>query len=227
MRVLIAEDSLSSRAMLEATLSKWGLEVVAVEDGREAWRRLQEPEAPQLVVLDWIMPGMTGPELCRKLRGRKMQIPVYIILLTARSDRRDIIEGLEAGADDYVAKPYDVLELRARINVGLRMLKLQSELIRKEKLQGVLQMAGAVCHELNQPLQIVSGNAELLLMDLAQSDGNHAVLEEIKSAVGRMAELTRKIMGITRYRTKKYMDGKTRIIDIEGAAGSAEKPHNS
>ncbi len=95
------------------------------------------------------MPEMNGPELCQKLRTQERPAPLYLILLTSKSEREDIIEGLEVGADEYITKPYNNEELRARLKVGQRILELQSALIQKEKLQGVLEMAGAVCHELN------------------------------------------------------------------------------
>ncbi len=215
MKILIAEDDFTSRTMLQATLNKWGYEVVSTADGDEVWAALQqgdEGDAPQLAILDWIMPGMTGPELCRKLRAQERASPLYIILLTSKGERRDIIEGLEAGGDDYIAKPYDNEELRARINVGRRMLELQAKLREKEKLQGALEMAGAVCHELNQPLQAVSGWAELILMDLPESDPNYGTLKNIKEAVGRIGELTRKIMRTSRYEVRNYL--KSKIIDI-------------
>ncbi len=112
------------------------------------------------------MPEMDGVEVCRRLRQMAAATPTYVILLTARGDKEDIIKGLEAGADDYIAKPFDNDELRARINVGRRIIELQAELVEKEKLQGVIEMAGAVCHELNQPMQVVSGVSELLMMDI-------------------------------------------------------------
>jgi DNA-binding response OmpR family regulator len=137
--------------------------------------------------------------------------------LTSKSERGDIIQGLEAGADDYIAKPYNNEELRARVHVGRRMITIQNELREWEKLQGVLEMAGAVCHELNQPLQSISGYSELLLLDMNEDDTKYQTLQKIKSQVDRVAQLTRKIMKITRYQSKPYA-GESRIIDIEYAS---------
>ncbi len=219
MKILIAEDDLTSRTLLKAVLRKWGWTVTAAADGRQAWEALQEKDAPRLAVLDWMMPGFDGPELCRRLRAQEGEKPLYLILLTARGERGDIVRGLSAGADDYIAKPYDNEELRARIDVGRRILRLQEALVRKEKLQGVIEMAGAVCHELNQPLQSVSGFSEMLLMDLPADDPNYQSLKMIKEGIDRIGSLTRKIMRITEYRTKEYLGGKSKIVDIEGASG--------
>jgi len=215
MKILIAEDDLTSRMVLEAVLTKWGYEVTSTTNGDEAFAALQQSDAPQLAVLDWEMPGMDGAALCRKLRRQKSERPLYLILLTSRAESDDIVRGLEAGADDYVAKPYVNEELQARVNAGRRIIELQNQLRDREKLQGVLEMAGAVCHEINQPLQAVSGWAELLLMDMEQVDSNQEALSNIKEGMDRIGELTRKIMTISKYRTKEYMDGKRMIIDID------------
>ncbi len=218
MRILIAEDDFTSRTMLQAVLTKWGYEVTETPDGEAALATMQTANAPQLAILDWMMPGMDGLSLCRKLREQERSEPLYLILLTSKDEQDDIVQGLEAGADDYISKPFDNEELRARVNVGRRMVTLQNELREREKLQGVLEMAGAVCHELNQPLQSVSGFSELLLMDMETSDPNCEKLKNIKTGIERIGELTRKIMKITRYRSKNYMNGKSRILDIDQAS---------
>lgn len=129
MKILIAEDDLTSRRMLTAILKKWGYEPVATADGNTAWEALQQPDAPKLVLLDWNMPGLEGLEVCRRLRKKETANPSYVILLTGRGEKGDIVKGLEAGANDYIAKPYDNAELQARIRVGQRMLDLQSSLL--------------------------------------------------------------------------------------------------
>ncbi|GLI35645.1 response regulator [Desulforhabdus amnigena] len=221
MKIFIAEDDLTSRLMLQAVLSKCGYEVTSVADGEEAWTVLQQLDAPRLILLDWMMPGMDGLTLCRKLRAQGRDDPLYILLLTSRGEQHNIVQGLEAGADDYIAKPYDNGELLARIGVGRRILELLAEVARRQKLQGVLEMAGAVCHELNQPLQAVSGYSELLLLDSDENDPHAAVLRAIHAEVQKIGELTRKIMNITQYRTKDYLGGRHTIVDIEGASSGA------
>ena len=124
-KVLVADDEPTSRHLIEATVRKWGYDVVACSDGSEAWEALQREGAPELVLLDWMMPGLDGVEVCRRVRGAPNSDPTYIILLTSKKDKIDVVEGLEAGADDYITKPFDQTELRARVEVGARMVTLQ------------------------------------------------------------------------------------------------------
>ena len=128
MRILIADDDGVSRLLLERTLQGWGYEVTAARDGTEAWAALGAADRPPLAVLDWMMPGMDGPELCRRARAASSDPPIYLILLTARGEPGDVVAGLEAGADDYVVKPFDAAELRARLRVGERVLALEGDL---------------------------------------------------------------------------------------------------
>lgn len=215
MKVLIAEDDLTSRRMLQAVLSKWGYEVATASDGSQAWAMLKEETAPCLAVVDWEMPGLDGVALCRRLRARTRKEALYLILLTSRRDPGDIVMGLEAGADDYITKPWNNAELQARLNAGRRILNLQSQIGERERLQGVLEMAGAVCHELNQPLQIVLGYLEIL-QDTDPENRQGETIEGIKKGVLRIGELTGRIMKITRYEAKPYLEG--RIVDIDKAS---------
>jgi two-component system cell cycle response regulator len=128
MKILVAEDDFTSRSILTAILKKWGYDPVATEDGTAAWAALQRPDAPELVLLDWGMPGLNGLEVCRRLREIDSSHPTYVILLTARGEKADVVQGLEAGANDYISKPFDSEELQARVRVGQRMLELQSSL---------------------------------------------------------------------------------------------------
>jgi DNA-binding response OmpR family regulator len=127
-KVLLAEDDAVPRCLLQAALSAWGYEVTAVGDGEQAWQALQAPEAPKLAVLDWMMPGLDGVEICRRLRARPTPAPVYVLLLTARDAKSDIVAGLQAGANDYVTKPFDREELQARVQVGRAVVELQRSL---------------------------------------------------------------------------------------------------
>ncbi len=133
MRILIAEDDTVSRHLLEATLAKWGYEVISTTDGIQAFDVLSQPDAPSLAVLDWMMPGMDGAEVCRRARSLGADRLLYIILLTAKGRKEDIVQGLTAGADDYIIKPFDRSELKARINAGERILRLQAELAARVK----------------------------------------------------------------------------------------------
>ena len=128
MRILIAEDDATSRMILTSILITWGYEVVETPDGTEAWQALEEEDAPRLVILDWMMPGMNGEEICRKLRETQPLRSIYIILLTSKGEKEDVVEGLEAGANDFIRKPFERTELRARVRVGERVLELEAAL---------------------------------------------------------------------------------------------------
>jgi two-component system cell cycle response regulator len=129
MRVLIADDDNVSRRALAHMLSKWGYEVLAASDGTQAWSYLENPEAPRLAILDWMMPGFTGPALCRKLRELNREPYIYVLLLTARADKHDVVEGMNSGADDYLTKPFNLEELQVRLRAGRRIVDLQAELV--------------------------------------------------------------------------------------------------
>src|SRR5206468_3096832 len=149
MRILIAEDDIVSRRLLGSVLTKWGFDVLSCADGAEANQMLQRDDAPRLAILDWMMPGIEGVRVCQEVRQRPQLKPIYIILLTARGRSEDIVAGLEAGADDYVTKPFYPEELQARLQAGLRIVDLQSSLAdrvcelesalsRLKQLQGLL-----------------------------------------------------------------------------------------
>ena len=138
-KVLVADDDPVSQRLVVSTLEKWGYEVVAVNNGVDAWRWLEGENPPSIAILDWMMPGMTGLEICQRARQKAETASVYLILLTARGERADLVRGLEAGANDFVIKPYDRDELRARVQVGLRVVELRASLA-----QRVIELEGAL-----------------------------------------------------------------------------------
>jgi sigma-B regulation protein RsbU (phosphoserine phosphatase) len=139
MKILIAEDDPILRRLLEVTLARAGYEVTLAENGARAWEILQTEGAPRLAVLDWMMPELDGLEVCRRARARAGAAYTYILMLTARGRKEDIVAGLDAGADDYLTKPFDPHELRSRVHVGERILSLENSLHQKvEELQSAL-----------------------------------------------------------------------------------------
>jgi len=141
MKILIAEDDPISRRVLEATLVEWGYDILVASDGSEAWELLQKPDAPNLVISDWMMPHMDGLELCRRIRQMERSGYVYFIILTGKGGKEDVIEGLEAGADDFLIKPFDREELKCRAKIGERIINLELqilELANTDALTGVL-----------------------------------------------------------------------------------------
>ena len=136
MRVVVAADSVFCRKSLEHSLTLWGYDVVLAKDGTEAWDILCREAAPALVVLDCTMPESSGPGLCKAIRQRLDGPYVYVIVLSAKCEQQDLLEGFELGADDYVKKPFHELELKARLGVGTRILRAQQELLEiRRKLQ--------------------------------------------------------------------------------------------
>lgn len=129
MRILIADDEPVSLRMLQSMLTKWGYDVVAAEDGDAAWETLKSSDAPRMALLDWMMPGQNGVDICRALRKLRPEPYTYLLLLTAKDAKDSIVEGLESGADDYLTKPCNPPELKARIRVGLRVLDLEDNLV--------------------------------------------------------------------------------------------------
>ena len=133
MKILIAEDDITSRILLEHTLNKWGFEIISTTNGREALDILEADDPPRLAILDWMMPEIDGQEVCRKVRENDKIKSTYLIMLTAKATNKDLISGLDAGADDYIMKPFNKDELHARIKAGQRISDLQDSLARRIK----------------------------------------------------------------------------------------------
>lgn len=151
MKVLIAEDDPISRLLLEKSLLGWGYDVVVTRDGNEAWQALQAKDAPLLAILDWKMPGMDGVEVCRKARQVALEPYSYLILLTGNCQDEHLVAGMEAGADDYITKPFKTNELRVRLRAGRRIIELQNELIAAREIHKVKStqdsLTGLLNHE--------------------------------------------------------------------------------
>ncbi|MGP8245721.1 MAG: GGDEF domain-containing protein [Bryobacteraceae bacterium] len=129
MRVLVADDNPVFRCMLRSMLGRWGYEAVEASDGVAACNLLESADAPRLAIMDWMMPGLDGVEICRRVRAAAREPYIYIMLLTARTESEDLVEGMDAGADDYLTKPFHAQELRVRLRAGWRILELQRELL--------------------------------------------------------------------------------------------------
>jgi CheY-like chemotaxis protein len=162
-RAVVAEDDPVARVVLEGILAKAGLDPVVARDGAEAWKVIEGRDEPLLVLMDWMMPGLDGIELSRRIRARKWRVEPYVIMVTVRAGTADVVEGLEAGANDYVTKPLDPAELRARIAVGLKYLRLRAELVRQleelrhalehvRTLQGIIPIC-SYCHKVRDDQQ--------------------------------------------------------------------------
>ncbi len=222
-RVLIADDSVVSRHLLDATLRKWGYDVVVVCDGIEAWKQLQKADAPSIAILDWVMPGLTGPEVCHLVRKRGRERYTYLLLLTSKSLREDLIEGMESGADDYLIKPFDQHELKVRLRAGTRIIELQSELLaarealREQATKDFLTCVwnrSSILDTLDRELTR-SGREQrplgLLMADLDKfklindTHGHFAGDAALKEAVRRMQSCIRSYDAIGRYGGEEFL----------------------
>jgi two-component system, cell cycle response regulator len=223
MRILIADDSLVMRRLLEVTLKSWGYDVVKAADGAEAWAELEKPDAPQLAILDWIMPVHTGPELCARIRQSNREQYTYILLLTSKSQREDIVEGMGAGADDYITKPFDTHELEVRVRAGRRIIDLQTQLLVAQEALRIQAThdpltaclnRGAVMDALAREIARSSrANAPLgvIMMDLDHfkvlndTHGHAAGDLALQGFVNRVQALTRPYDSIGRYGGEEFL----------------------
>jgi len=223
MKILIADDDPVSSRLLDRLLVKWGYEVIAAHDGTEAWEVLQAENAPRVALLDWIMPGIDGLEICRRVRARSGQLYVYIMLLTANDKVGNLVEGLEAGADDYLTKPFHPQELRARLRVGLRMLDLESRLVEaRESLVfkashdslTTIWNRGAIIEMLDRELSRAGRDGSsvgILLADIdhfkrVNDTRGHLVGDEVLRAVtGRLKGEVRSYDSVGRYGGEEFL----------------------
>jgi diguanylate cyclase (GGDEF)-like protein len=243
-RVLIAEDDPVSRRLLELFLVRWGFEVTIVTTGTEALQMLERLDAPRLAILDWMMPGMEGVQVCQKLRESADRRYVYVLLLTARTQKEDLLQGLESGADDYLTKPFDSQELRARLHVGQRILDLQDQLIAAgeellyrathDNLTGVVNR-GVILDTLRRERSRQAregGSFGIVLMDLDHfkyvndTYGHLAGDDVLREAAQRMMACVRPYDSVGRYGGEEFL-----IVvpssDAMGTMGLAERIRHS
>ena len=228
MRILVAEDNEFYRCMLAETLAEWGYEVLCADDGHAAWRTLQGKDAPPLAILDWVMPGPDGIELCRRVRALGRENPTYLILLTATSGKENIVTALEAGADDYLCKPFDREELHARLQVGLRIVRLQASLAARvheleqalsgaQKMEAVGRLAGGVAHDFNNLLTIILSSSDIVLGTDELGAEEREMVRLIKDAGERGARLTRQLLTFSRRQVVN-----PQILSLNGRVTEAE-----
>ena len=228
MRILIAEDDATSRLLLMRVLESWGYEVEITRDGAEAWRTLRDPEGPRLAILDWMMPEMDGVEVCSRVRALETMQPPYIILLTARGEQDSVVEGLQAGADDYLSKPYDAAELHARVEAGRRIVELNERLLemkreveeqaRTDALTGILNR-GAILAALEQEIARAEREATSVGLGMVDIDHFNQVNDTCGHAAGDdvLREVVRRIETVLRpYDTLGRFGGEEFLLIVPG-----------
>jgi two-component system cell cycle response regulator len=223
MKILAAEDNPVFQSMLRSMLTKWGYEVILAGDGNQAWSALQEECPPRLAILDWMMPGLDGVEVCRRLRAANREPYVYVLLLTARTDSQDLVEGMEAGADDYLTKPFNATELRARLRAGRRIVELQEELmlarealreqathdgltglLNRSAIMEVLHNEMARSQRGSQPLSILM--VDLDHFKLVNDEFGHLAGDAVlREASARMRAVVRRYDSVGRYGGEEFL----------------------
>lgn len=215
--ILVVDDSQENIAVLKTVLEHSHYTVISASSGDEAIRVSKEA-LPDLILMDVIMPVMDGISACRILTNDEKTKGIPIILITAKNEPEDLKVGLEAGAVDYVKKPFVLVELLARLKTSLRLKEAQDKLVDQLKKIAIIELAGAAAHELNQPLTVINCQVKLLEESLAEQDilpGRE--IDIINQSVKRMTEIIRKIGNITKYKTKDYLLGE-KIIDLDKAS---------
>lgn len=227
MKIIVAEDNKVSAKLLEKILSKSGYEVISAENGRDAWEKIQKTGA-RILLTDWMMPELNGIELCTKIRNADLPAYIYIIILTARTDKKDALEGLKAGADDYIVKPFDPEELNVRIRTGERILSLedkfektQKQLLISEKMASIGQLAAGVAHEINNPVGFISSNLKTLSDYFTDLVGLISMYREIVSQPIQSPEISEKAKKIADY--EKKIDLEYILKDIEDLIGDCSE----
>ncbi len=223
MRALVADDQPLARTMLQVALEKWGYDVIECTDGDEALHALQQEDAPQIAILDWMMPGKSGPEICADIRFRASERYTYILLVTSKNEKDDIIEGMTSGADDYIIKPFDLHELQARLRAGSRIITLENDLIKareelrtqatRDSLTGLLNRAEildllnrecARAARENHPVSAIMGDLDLF-KEVNDTYGHQTGDAVLRETAERLQSSIRSFDAVGRYGGEEFL----------------------
>lgn len=221
--VLAVEDDPITLKIITAMLENAGYQSHSAADGRQCLDMVRTV-CPDAILMDIVMPVMDGMEVCRQLKEDETLAQIPIIFVTSSADDQTLQAAFDAGCSDFVRKPISRVELLARVQSVLAQRRAARKMAEDQKLKGMLETAGGVCHELNQPLQYILGAVQILMMDTPPEDPAYQSLEHIFERVSRMGEITRKLTAITQYRTRKYAGGHE-ILDIDKCADKSGGEH--
>ena len=215
-RILVVEDDESTAFILQRRLERSGYDVCIAGSAEDGLRFLDERPF-DLMLSDIVLPGITGINLCRQVRSQPRTSTIPIILVSARDEVESVVEGLDAGADDYVVKPFHPEELLARVRTHLRIRDLQEQLVATEQVRVAGELAGAAAHEINQPLTILMGYAEMLLTALEGDEEAVEKILRIMRSAEQISQVVRKIQRLRNYKTKTYVRER-QITDLKASS---------
>ena len=220
-RILVADDDAVTRNLLRSVLVEWGHDTIVVNDGVEAWNVLQSEESPNLLILDWVMPGMDGLEVCRNVRQEMDSNSKYIMMLSGRNSKSDIVAGFEAGADDFLTKPVYLEVLQARLQLGERLImqtQLEEQLLQSQKMATLGHLCAGLAHDFNNLLTPINGYAQMGLNELPSDNRAHHYLREICQTAEHGSVLIRRMLDFSRPQGMEpgALDLNDLISDLEG-----------
>ncbi len=216
--ILVVDDDPVTRKLIGKFLAQEDFRVETAPDGETCLKEITGI-SPDLVLLDINMPGLSGIQTCKLLKQERELAEIPVIFVTASTEDETLKQAFKAGARDYVRKPVNRIELITRIEAALEHKMLMEKMLEEEKLKAVLETAGAVCHEMNQPLQFLQWSSEALMSEVPKDSDTYKEIETIKYNVERLGKITRKLMTITKYETRDYVRGE-KIIDIDKASAT-------
>lgn len=210
--ILIVEDDLDERTLLEHILADTRMPIKVADDGEQALHLCLE-NPPAVLLSDWLMPKIDGVELCKRIKGNPQLKDIFFIMVTARTNPEDAVKALKIGADEYIKKPYDQHEIRARVGAGLRIVRQQELIAELEHIKAVKQVAISIAHELNNPLTPVVGHFDLLAEEIGRLNQPQLLkrLETIRTNLQRVSEIVRELCALDKPTVTPYAGNKMMV----------------
>jgi len=218
MKILVVDDDTVMSNVIRKILEEKGYKTFHALSGKIAFDMIKTV-MPDVILMDVLMPGMDGFEVCRQIKNNPHTKHIPVIFITVKSDTDDMVEGFKTGCVDYITKPFRKEDICSRVKTHLYTVYLRKEVEKQFLLKGVVEMAGATAHELNQPLSVILGNIQLMLLNMDEKEPKFKTLNLIQKQTEKMADIIRKITNITRYEAKEYVEGYS-IVDIDKSSNT-------